>query len=698
MSLTVAMRTATSGLLAAQAGLRTVSDNIANVNTPGYVRKTVDQQPLVVNGSGMGVEITGIRRVTDQYLQLATLSAGSDSSRWNVISQFLDNAQSLFGDPSGENFFFTRLDDIWSSFAAAADDPSSSLLRSQALSNVEDFLSEAGRVNTQIAELGRTVDAQISAGVQRANDLLDQVNALNIDISRAKAGGGDTSGSENIQSQLLDELSTLMNIRVAQRPQGGVVVRSAEGMMLSGEGVAKLTYNRTDSTKGYITAAPVGGGLPQAIEIKSGEIRGLLDLRDQKLPDLSNQLGEFLTRVTERINAAHNAAASAPAPTTLTGRNTGLDLPTAISGFSGQTTVAIVNAAGVIQRRVAIDFTAGTMSVDGGAPSGFTSANFQASLNTALGAVGSASFGGGALSITAAGTNGVAIEEGTSNNAGRAFSHYFGLNDLIRSTGFTHYESGLAPTDPHGFTPGGQMVLRMAEADGRPIGDVTITVPAAANMSDLLATLNASATGVGLVGQFTLDANGALNFVPTAPRNATISVVSDNTARGAGGPSISQLWGVGSTERSLRASRFSLDPAFSSDPMRLSLGKLDLSVAAGQVAIRPGDGRGALGIATAGDVSTSFQAAGSLGIVNMTIARYGAEFGGSIGREANAAETRKDSTAAVQAEAIARRQSIEGVNIDEELVRLTTYQQAFAASARLIQAADEMFDVLSGII
>lgn len=695
MSLTVAMRTATSGLLAAQAGLRTVSDNIANVNTPGYVRKTVDQQPLVVNGSGMGVEITGIRRVTDQYLQLATLSASSDSSRWEVISQFLDNAQSLFGDPSGDNFFFTRLDDIWSSFAAAADDPSSSLLRSQAVSNVEDFLSEANRINGQIVELGRTVDAQISANVQRANDLLDQINTLNIDISRAAAGGGDTSGSENIQSQLLDELSGLMNIRVAQRPQGGVVVRSAEGMLLSGEGVAKLTYNRTDSTKGYITAAPVGGGLPQAIEIKSGEIRGLLDLRDQKLPGLSEQLGEFLTRVTERINAAHNASASTPAPTTLAGRNTGLDLPTAISGFSGQTTVAIVNAAGVIQRRVAIDFTAGTMSVDGGAPGAFTPANFQANLNAALGAFGSVSFGGGALSITAAGANGVAIDEGTSNNAGRAFSHYFGLNDLIRSTGFTHYETGLAPTDPHGFTPGGQMVLRMAEADGRPINDVTITVPAAATMTDLLNALNSSATGVGLVGQFTLDANGALNFVPSPPRNATISVVSDNTARGAGGPSISQLWGVGSAERSARASRFNLDPAFVSSPMRLSLGKLDLSVAAGQVAIRPGDGRGALAIATAGDVPTGFQAAGSLGVVNMTIARYGAEFGGSIGREANAAETRKDSTAAVKEEAIARRQSIEGVNIDEELVRLTTYQQAFAASARLIQAADEMFDVLS---
>src|SRR3954463_13359810 len=105
MSLGVTLKTAASGLQAAQASLRAVSDNIANVNTPGYVRKAVDQHPLVVDGVGMGVKIDGIRRVTDQYLQGASLSAASDSSRWSSVAQYLDTAQSLFGDPSGNGFF-----------------------------------------------------------------------------------------------------------------------------------------------------------------------------------------------------------------------------------------------------------------------------------------------------------------------------------------------------------------------------------------------------------------------------------------------------------------------------------------------------------------------------------------------------------------------------------------------------------------
>jgi len=698
MSLSIAMKTATSGLVAAQTALRTVSDNIANVNTPGYVRKTVDQSQLVVDGRGMGVEITGIKRVTDQYLQLATLTASSDAKRWGITSQYLDNAQSLFGDPSGDSFFFSRLDDIWSAFAAAADDPSSSLLRGQSVSTMEDFLSEAGRINNQISELGRTVDAQITADIDRVNDLLEQINNLNTDISRANLVNADGSGAENIQSRLIDEVATLMNVQVSQRAEGGVTIRSTEGFLLAGDGASKLTYNRTDATKGYISIEPIdGSGRSRAIEISSGELRGLMDLRDTELPGLADQLGEFVARAAEEINRAHNAATAVPAPATLTGRNTGLDDPTVFDHFTGQTTIAIVDANGVVTRQVDIDFDTGNMTVDGAAGPVFTAANFLTSLQTALAGQGTASFTDGKLSISA-NAGGVAIDEGTSDKAGRGFSQFFGLNDVVRSTGMMTYETGLTGTDPHGFNPGDVITFRLAQGDGKPLRDVTVTVPAAGTMNSLITALNDNTTGVGLYGQFALDSKGTLSFTGSAPTNATLSVVRDETHHGATGPSISVLFGIGALERSRRANNFVVDEDIVSDPTKLAFAKLDLTVGAGQPAIRAGDGSGALGLAGAGDTAASFSAAGSLGAVTMTLTRYASEFGGSIGRKAAAAETRMSGAEAVMTEATARRESVEGVNIDEELVRLTTYQQAFSASARLIQAAKELIDELVNLI
>ncbi|HUH23106.1 MAG TPA: flagellar basal body rod C-terminal domain-containing protein, partial [Brevundimonas sp.] len=83
---------------------------------------------------------------------------------------------------------------------------------------------------------------------------------------------------------------------------------------------------------------------------------------------------------------------------------------------------------------------------------------------------------------------------------------------------------------------------------------------------------------------------------------------------------------------------------------------------------------------------------------NMSLARYAAEFSGEIGGKATIVKTRATSASALYQEASARRSSVEGVNMDEELVLMTTYQQAFNASARLIQAASEMYDTLLGMV
>lgn len=695
MSLSIALQTATSGLMAAQTGLRTVSDNIANVNTPGYVRKAVDQQQLDVGGVGMGVQVTGVRRVTDQYLQLASLTANSDSGRWSAFSQYLDNAQSLFGDPSSDTYFFSRLDKAYSAAAAAANDPSNNLLRGQVVATVQDFINEAGRINTQLDQLGQTVDTRIGADVNQANNLLQQISKLNADISRAKLVQADASGAENIQSQLLDQLAGLVGVKVAQRPGGGVDVRSPEGVLLAGDTAVTLTYNKTSSTPGYITVT--GGSVSstvQPISVASGELRGLMEMRDGKLPGLSDQLGEFMTRAVNSLNDAHNASAAVPAPTTLTGRNTGLDLPTAVSGFTGQTTIAITDTNGVTQHTYAVDFTAQTISVDGGPASATSPASFLADLNAAMGANGTATYVNNQLSISATGTNGVAIDEGTSSKTGRGFSAFFGLNDLVRTSGFTTYETGLQPTDAHGFTAGQTITFRLSQSDGKPIRDVTVTMPALTQMSDLMNALNSTTTGVGLYGQFSLDANGVMSFTANQPLNAGLSVVTDTTSRGAGGPSFSQLFGIGVVERSARASRFTIDQTIQSDPTKLALAHLDLTVAAGQPSLRPGDGQGAVALAKSGDVTTLFQAAGSLGQISATVSRYASELGGAIGRDADAAATSKQSADAIQTEAENRRTSVESVNLDEELVRLQTYQQAFNASARMIQATKDLFDTL----
>ena len=702
MSLNSIMNTASSGMMAAQTGLRVVSDNIANVNTKGYVRKTIAQSNLISNGMGVGVSIDAIKRATDRFLQSASLNAVSDSGRASALSDAMNTAQNLFGDPSGDNSFFGKLDDIFSAFSKASDDPSSSLLRTQALTRVDDFLGESSRITATLSSLGKDADNRIVSDVERVNDLLQQINTLNTDITRAKVSGSDGTGSENVQSGLIDELSTLMNIQVSQRANGGVIVRSTEGLSLAGDGAAVVSYQKSSTATGFLQVIQANGSdTPVALNISSGEIKGLLDLRNTELPALSDQLGEFVTRASEELNRASNAASSVPAPASLTGRNTGLDEATALDHFTGKTTIAITDSSGVIQRKVEIDFDLGTMTVNGAAGPSFTNTDFIAQLNTALGGQGTASFGNGALALSANGAGGVVVADDPttpSNKTGKGFSHFFGLNDIVQNKGFSPYETGLTASDPHGFTPGDAITLRLTDTDGGRIRDVNVAVPAGATMQDLMDSLNARNGGVGLYGTFALDAKGAMNFTSYPGSTVSLSVASDDTKRGLGGPSITQLFGVGPTERSTRGERFVVNPAMDQNPARLPFAKLNLSAAPGVIALAVGDGRGALALAKAGDNSADFAAVGGASAVKTSLLRYAADFGGSIARKAAAAESRKDAADAVAIEVDTQRQAQEGVNLDEELINLTTYQQAFNASARLIQATKDMFDVLTNIV
>jgi flagellar hook-associated protein 1 FlgK len=124
------------------------------------------------------------------------------------------------------------------------------------------------------------------------------------------------------------------------------------------------------------------------------------------------------------------------------------------------------------------------------------------------------------------------------------------------------------------------------------------------------------------------------------------------------------------------------------------MAEFEVNAKAGQPAIATGDGRGALALAKAGSAVTSFGAAGDMRAVQMSVLAYASELSGTIGSKASSAADRKESADAVATEANTRRASVEGVNLDEELVNLTTYQQAYNASARLIQAAKDLYDIL----
>src|SRR5262249_17380142 len=143
-----------------------------------------------------------------------------------------------------------------------------------------------------------------------------------------------------------------------------------------------------------------------------------------------------------------------------------------------------------------------------------------------------------------------------------------------------------------------------------------------------------------------------------------------------------------------RALSINVNASIASDPSKLAVGQPDLTAPLGQQIIEGGDNRGSTALAAVQNTSRAFAAAGSLTAQTTTLAVYAARLGGEAGRLPSDAEGSADGASGVATAASDRRSQVEGVNIDDELIKLTTYQNAYAASARVIQAATSMMDVL----
>jgi len=149
-----------------------------------------------------------------------------------------------------------------------------------------------------------------------------------------------------------------------------------------------------------------------------------------------------------------------------------------------------------------------------------------------------------------------------------------------------------------------------------------------------------------------------------------------------------------------RAESFSVNPAMRSDSTRLAFVKLDLDAgtAPGDLVLSQGDSRGGQALFNALTDKRRYAGAGGLVGGMASPVEYAARLAGDVGARAARAERNETAAGAVKQAADAKRSDVEGVNLDEELARMTLYQQAYNAAARLMQASKEMTDTLLNMV
>ncbi len=714
MSIGSIMATSLSALRANQSALSTVSTNVANVNTEGYTRLDTHFNSLGAVSGSFGVEVK-VQRAADKFLAASEMRTAATVGATSVLAGFMDRAQGLLGNPSDGGSVFASLDAVLDSMGSLALDPSSSLRQGSAISDIQNMLNQVNQTADELSALREEANAQLRSVIGEANTLMETIAELNTSIQQSKIAGVDATQAENEQSILIDRLSEIVDVRAQERPLGGVDLRTTNGYLLVSMEAASFSMGDVSGLQGYpsveVSHSSESSKLPLDKYIQSGEIMGLIQARDVDIPELSVAFGEYASGLVDSLNAEHNNASAVPAPNVLTGSNTGL-IDSDIHSFEGVAHMAITNSDGEIVRNLTIDFDAGNISgIDefgaavGPIAIGATVGGLATSLNTALGGDGTASFTNGVLEISANdASEGVAIrqdEDTPSDWAGRGFSHMFGLNNLIEKPTPTNYATGLGgagEASPHGFTTGQTMTFDIRSNTGAILNTVTVSPTTGGTIADLVTQMNTSLNGYGSVSID--DDYGTITFQGAAnTKSDSLDIVVDTTSRTGSGISATQFFGLSVAGSADRAKDIEIRDAILKDYSKLATAKPDLDGAVeGDSVLEVGDGRGATALSLSGAVIRQFGAAGGIAAQKTSINDYAARLAGAAGARATASEQALNSAETVRTEVAMRRESVEGVSIDEELVKMTQYQQAYNSASRMMQAASDMFDTLLRLV
>lgn len=343
MSLTLALNNALSGLNVSQKAMSVLSNNVANANTPGYSRQVAELSPQVIGGQGAGARVDQIVRRIDSFLNRATQEQASQVEQAAAVSEYMSRIQVMMGRPGGTNSLDEYIESFFNILQSLAETPELSSFRSQAVNAGVILARELSTLAHGLEDLRYEADQNVKSELDNLNAEILRLHNVNQSIYRAQAMGEPQASLFDQRDMLLKSISGYVDAKVNIQPNGEAYVYTTSGLTLLESrasqfrynGVGSLTTFTSDSPLGPVTLEQVdenGNFLGRPVEVvssgvnkdittvlRSGKIKGLLDVRDREIPDMLAQLDQIASLLRDQMNAIHNSGSGVPAASSLTG-------------------------------------------------------------------------------------------------------------------------------------------------------------------------------------------------------------------------------------------------------------------------------------------------------------------------------------------------------------------------------------------
>jgi flagellar hook-associated protein 1 FlgK len=300
-------------------GVSVAGQNLANVNTAGYTRQTVDIEtsPDIMTGigpQGTGAEAVSIQQAVDSLLNGQIQGQQSVNGYWNAqqsglqsvqddLNEFLSSNTSSSSSSGGatSSGLSSLLSNVFNDFQSVATSPTSIGARQTLISDAQSLATAFNQINSGLEQESTTLNTSLSDNVDSANQLLSGIASLNQQISAAQFGGGNANDLLDERQQDLNNLAQLTDITTTNGANGAVNVSIGGQTLVSGNQVSE-TLQTYDPGNGNLLVQ-TSGGVP--LTLTGGSMQGTIDARDGTLASLQSSINTLASSLITEVNSVY---------------------------------------------------------------------------------------------------------------------------------------------------------------------------------------------------------------------------------------------------------------------------------------------------------------------------------------------------------------------------------------------------------
>jgi flagellar hook-associated protein 1 len=313
MGLFSTLSVGTKGLQAAQLGMDISGQNISNADVEGYSRKRLNmaadyRKDSTYGQMGFGVEVINIERMRNTFIDQQIRDQNQQVGYYTEVDDAYQTIESILTEPTdtGLNEYLNQFFDSWHNLA---NNPADTSARTMVQTNGEILTDVFHNLAKQLSDYKQSRNTEITSRVDQVNEISKEVFNLNKEIASVEITDQNANDSRDKRDKLLKDLSKIIDIDTTENDLGQVTVTTGGSIIVSpayqqdietttssytaadGTTVTDIGMRFADSKRSYVPG--------------SGELKGLLDARDVKVPEYQKKLDELANALVTKINEVH---------------------------------------------------------------------------------------------------------------------------------------------------------------------------------------------------------------------------------------------------------------------------------------------------------------------------------------------------------------------------------------------------------